>query len=203
MGIKVKAIERNVNFTKKENGEKAEPHYLFVMQPELYSMLADNKVIAQAALNCGMPPAAMESCVKAYTKAVADWATEGHSIPIPGLGTLRFGVRSKAVEDVTDVKSSLITSRRFIFTPSTELKKALEETSISITCYDRNGKIVKTVTSDDKNDIEDPDKKDENAGGEQAGGSQTNPGSSTQGGGSSTGSESSGSSSTGGPKEFD
>ena len=173
------------------------------MQPELYSKLADNKVIAQAALNCGMPPAAMESCVKAYTKAVADWATEGHSIPIPGLGTLRFGVRSKAVEDVTDVKSSLITSRRFIFTPSTELKKALEETSISITCYDRNGKIVKTVTSDDKNDIEDPDKKDENAGGEQAGDSQTNPGGSSQGGGSSTGSESSGSSSTGGPKEFD
>ena len=144
----------------------------------------------------------MESCVKAYTKAVADWATEGHSIPIPGLGTLRFGVRSKAVEDVTDVKSSLITSRRFIFTPSTELKKALEETSISITCYDRNGKIVKTVTSDDKNDIEDPDKKDENAGGEQAGGSQTNPGGSSQGG-SSTDSESSGSSSTDGPKEFD
>lgn len=104
MGIKVKAIERNVNFTKKENGEKADPRYLFVMQPELYSKLADNKVIAQAALNCGMPPAAMESCVKAYTKAVADWATEGHSIPIPGLGTLRFGVRSKAVEDVTDVK---------------------------------------------------------------------------------------------------
>lgn len=176
---------------------------MFVMQPELYSKLADNKVIAQAALNCGMPPAAMESCVKAYTKAVADWATEGHSIPIPGLGTLRFGVRSKAVEDVTDVKSSLITSRRFIFTPSTELKKSLEETSISITCYDRNGKIVKTVTSDDKNDIEDPDKKDENAGGEQAGGSQTNPGGSSQGGGSSTGSESSGSSSTDGPKEFD
>lgn len=197
MGIKVKAIERNIAF------DKSKEQYAFVMQPELYSKLADNKVIAQAALNCGMPPAAMESCVKAYTKAVADWATEGHSIPIPGLGTLRFGVRSKAVEDVTDVKSSLITSRRFIFTPSTELKKALEETSISITCYDRNGKIVKTVTSDDKNDIEDPDKKDENAGDEQAGGSQTNPGGSSQGGGSSTGSESSGSSSTDGPKEFD
>ena len=83
---------------------------------------------------------------------------------------------------MTDVKSSLITSRRIIFTPSTELKKALEETSNSITCYDRNGKIVKTVTSDDKNDIEDPDKKDENAGGEQAGGSQTNPGGSSEGG---------------------
>lgn len=194
MGIKVKAIERNVNFAKKGD-EKAEPNYLFIMQPELYGKLAQEKVVAQAALNCGMPEAAMESCVKAYTKAVADWATEGHSIPIPGLGTLRFGVRSKAVSDVSDVKSSLITSRRFIFTPSTELKKALEETSINITCYDRNGKIVKTVTSDDKDDIEDPDKKDDenkdNAGGSQAGGS----GSETAGGGSSTGS---GSSSTGG-----
>lgn len=196
MGIKVKAIERNIAF------DKSKEQYAFVMQPELYNKLKDEKVLAQAALNCGMPQAALESCVKAYTKAVSDWATEGHSIPIPGLGTIRFGLRSKAVGDVADVKTSLITSRRFIFTPSTELKKALEETSISITCYDRNGKIVKTVTSDDKNDIEDPDKKDENAGGEQAGGSQTNPGGSSQGG-SSTGSESSGSSSTDGPKEFD
>lgn len=186
MGIKVKAIERNVNFTKKENGEKAEPHYLFVMQPELYSKLADNKVIAQAALNCGMPPAAMESCVKAYTKAVADWATEGHSIPIPGLGTLRFGVRSKAVEDVTDVKSSLITSRRFIFTPSTELKKALEETSISITCYDRNGKIVKNVSSKDSNDVEDTEGDGKENGGTTGDTTGGNTGDTT-GGGSQTG----------------
>lgn len=156
MGIKVKAIERNVNFAKKGDKE-AEPKFMFIMQPELYGKLGLEKVIAQAALNCGMPKAAMQSAVNAYGAVVSDWATEGHSIPIPGLGTIRFGVRSNAVTDVTDVKSSLITTRRFIFTPSTDLKKALAATSISITCYDRNGKVVKTVTSEDKDDIEDPD----------------------------------------------
>ena len=35
------------------------------------------------------------------------WATEGHSIPLPGMGTMRFGVRSKAVEKLEDVKTNL------------------------------------------------------------------------------------------------
>ena len=212
MGIKVKAMERNVNFAKK-GAEDVKPKYMFIMQPELYGKLDLDKVIAQAALNCGMPKVAMQTAVNAYGMVVSDWATEGHSVPIPGLGTLRFGVRSNAVSDVTEVKSSLITSRRLIFTPSSFLKKVLAETSVSITCYDRNGKIVKTVTSEDKDDIEDPDNENnENAGGNQQSGSQTpsedkdNPdsgsgtdsGSSTDSGsGSSTGSD------TGEGKEFE
>ena len=43
-------------------------------------------------------------------EVIRTWATEGHSIPIPGLGTMRFGVRSKAVENLEDVKTSLITT---------------------------------------------------------------------------------------------
>jgi hypothetical protein len=52
-------------------------------------------------------------------------ATEGHSIPLPGLGTMRFGVRSKAVEKLEDVKTNLISVRRIIFTPNVELKDEL------------------------------------------------------------------------------
>lgn len=173
MGIKVKAIERNVNFAKKGDKE-AEAKYMFVMQPELYGKLNQEKVIAQAALNCGMPKAAMTSAVNAYGAVVSDWATEGHSIPIPGLGTIRFGVRSNAVTDVSDVKTSLITTRRFIFTPTSDLKKALAATSISITCYDRNGEVVKTVTSDDKDDIEDPENEDKNNAGKNPSDSKDN-----------------------------
>jgi len=33
-------------------------------------------------------------------------------VALPGLGTMRFGLRSKAVEDVNDVKTSLISSWR-------------------------------------------------------------------------------------------
>ncbi len=157
MGIKVKAMERNIAF------EKGQVHYAYVMQPELYGQLAQEKVIEQAALNSGMPKPAMRAAVNAYGEVVKAWATEGHSIPIPGLGSMRFGLRSKAVDDVADVKVALITSRLIIFTPSTDLKKELAETSVSITCYDRNGKVVKTVTAGDKDDVEDSDESsDEN-----------------------------------------
>jgi hypothetical protein len=85
------------------------------------------------------------------------WATEGHSVPLPGLGTMRFGLRASSVADVDDVSSSLITSRRVIFTPSVDIKNALKKTSINITCYDRNGEIVKQVLSTDDGNVEDPE----------------------------------------------
>jgi hypothetical protein len=75
---------------------------------------------------------------------------------------MRFGLRSKAVENVNDVKTSLITSRRIIFTPSVDLKDELANTSIQITCYDRNGEEVKRVTST-SGEVEDPE--DENGNG--------------------------------------
>ena len=68
---------------------------------------------------------------------------------------MRFGVRAKAVEKVEDVKSGLISARRIIFTPNSDLKEELKATAIQITCIDRNGKEVKRVTSDDEGEVED------------------------------------------------
>ena len=78
---------------------------------------------------------------------------------------MRFGVRATSVADVSEVSSSLITSRRVIFTPSTDIKDELASTSINITCYDRNGKEIKKVTSTDGGNVEDPDNKGDNPGG--------------------------------------
>lgn len=150
MAIKVKAIERNVAFNK-----NAEPKWMYVMQPELYGQLDADKVITEAAKNCAMPKPAMQSAMDAYGEVVKTWATEGHSVPIPGLGTMRFGVRSNAVDDVNKVSTSLITLRHVIFTPSVDIKNELAKTSINITCYDRNGKIIKQVASADKDDVDD------------------------------------------------
>ena len=58
--------------------------------------------------------------------------------------------------DVNDVKTGLIKSRRIVFTPSVDLKEELANTSIQITCYDRDGKVVKRVTSD-AGEVEDPE----------------------------------------------
>ena len=152
MSLKVKAIERLVKFSKEEAGT-----YRYVMQPELYNSLNQDKVIREAALRSGVSKGVMQACWDAAGEVIKAWATEGHSVALPGLGTMRFGLRAKSVEDVNDVKSSLIKSRRIIFTPSVELKDELANTAIQITCYDRNGNEVKRVTSSDDGTVEDND----------------------------------------------
>ena len=105
----------------------------------------------------------------------------------PGLGSMRFGLRASSVADVNKVGTSLITSRRVIFVPNTEIKDELAKTSINITCYDRNGELVKRVTSSDSGDIEDPEAEDNGSTGN---GSST--GSETGNGGSNTGGDNGG-----------
>ena len=150
--MKVKAIEKKLKFTKDENDPGV---YRYVMSPEQYSSLNQKKVIKEAALRSGVSQGVMQACWDAAGEVIKAWATEGHSVALPGLGTMRFGLRSKSVEDVNKVKSSLITSRRIIFTPDVDLKDELKNTAIVITCYDRNGEEVKRVTSADDAEVED------------------------------------------------
>ena len=172
MAIKVKAVERKLKFTKNENDPGV---YRYVLGAELYTALNQKKVIREAALRSGVSQGVMQACWDAAGEVIKAWATEGHSVALPGLGTMRFGVRGKAVEKVEDVKSGLISARRIIFTPNSDLKEELKATAIQITCYDRNGEVVKRVTSDDEGEVEDT---------EQAPSSDTgNTGSNTQGGG--------------------
>ena len=129
--------------------------YRYIMMPELYTSLSQEKVIKEAALRSGVSKGIMQACWDAAGEVIKAWATEGHSVALPGLGTMRFGLRAKSVEKVDEVKAGLITSRRIIFTPAVELKDELAGTAIQITCYDRDGKEVKRVTSTDSGDIED------------------------------------------------
>ena len=152
MALKVKAVERLVKFKKDEPGQ-----YRYVMQPELYTSLSQTKVIKEAALRSGVNRGVMQACWDAAGEVIKAWATEGHSVALPGLGTMRFGLRAKSVEKVEDVKAGLITSRRIIFTPTTDLKDELADTTVQITCYDRNGDEVKRVTSSDPGTVEDPE----------------------------------------------
>ena len=152
MALKVKAVERLVKFKKDDPGQ-----YRYVMQPELYTALAQDKVIKEAALRSGVSRGVMQACWDAAGEVIKAWATEGHSVALPGLGTMRFGLRAKSVEKVEDVKAGLISSRRIIFTPASDLKDELADTAIQITCFDRNGDEVKRVTSTDPGTVEDPE----------------------------------------------
>ena len=180
MALKVKAIEKLVKFSKTDAGV-----WRYVMMPELYTALAQDKVIKEAALRSGVSRGVMQACWDAAGEVIKAWATEGHSVALPGLGTMRFGLRAKSVEDVNKVKTSLIKSRRIIFTPSVDLKDELAATAIQITCYDRNGEEVKRVTSSDDGTVEDPENEggdNTNEGGENTGGNNGNNGGSTDNG---------------------
>ena len=179
MALKVKAVERKIKFSKTDEGV-----WRYVMQPELYIALTQAKVIKEAALRSGGSQGVMKACWDAAGEVIKAWATEGHSVALPGLGTMRFGLRAKSVEKVEDVKSSLISTRRIIFTPTQDLKDELANTSIQITCYDRNGDVVKRVTSTDAGTVEDPEGDETTDTGTENGGENTG----ENGGGENTGS---------------
>ena len=163
MALKVKAQEKL---------QKIGTHagkYRYVMMPEIYTSLSQEKVIKEAALRSGVSKGIMQACWDAAGEVIKAWATEGHSVALPGLGTMRFGLRAKSVATADEVKAGLISTRRIVFTPTVDLKDELANTAIQITCFDRSGKEVKRVTSSDPGTIEDP----ENQGGNTSGGGST------------------------------
>jgi len=149
MAIKVIAQRRVLKIGKNPGVKK------FVMRPDLYIPVQEKKVFSEASTHSGINAGVIKAAWDAAGEVIRTWATEGHSVPLPGLGTMRFGVRATAVEDLDDVKTSLITTRRIVFTPSVDVKDELKNTSIQITCLDEDGNVLKRVTSGDNGDVED------------------------------------------------
>ena len=191
MAIKVIAQKREVKLGKN-------PGMKFVMRPDLYIPIQEKKVFSEAATHSGISAGVIKAAWDAAGEVIRTWATEGHSVPLPGLGTMRFSVRSKAVADLEDVKTSLITARRVIYTPNVDVKDELKNTSIQITCLDEDGNVLKRVTSGDSGEIEDnegtnTDGTDSTDNTENGGGTNTNPTNGTnEGGGTNTGGDNNG-----------
>ncbi len=81
--------------------------YRYVLMPELYSTLDQAKVINEPAMPSRGNKGVMQACWDAAGEVIKAWATEGHSVALPGLGNMRFGLRAKSVADVNKVKAVL------------------------------------------------------------------------------------------------
>ena len=79
--MKVKAVEKKLKFTKDENDPGV---WRYVMSPEQYSSLNQKKVIREAALRSGVSQGVMQACWDAAGEVIKAWATEGHSVALPG-----------------------------------------------------------------------------------------------------------------------
>jgi hypothetical protein len=63
MALKVKAVERLLKFDKESAGK-----YRYVMKPEMYGSLTQQKVIKEAALRSGVSQGVMKACWDAARK---------------------------------------------------------------------------------------------------------------------------------------
>ncbi len=82
MALKVKARER-LQKIGKYAGE-----YRYQLMADLYTALTQEKVIREAALRSGVSQGVMQACWDAAGEVIKAWATEGHSVALPGLGFL-------------------------------------------------------------------------------------------------------------------
>ena len=67
-----------------KNSEK----WAYVLQADLYNKLSQSKVIQEAALRSGIAKGAINAAWDAIGEVIKAWATEGHSVAVPGLGTM-------------------------------------------------------------------------------------------------------------------
>ena len=141
MGINLKAKEVLIQIGKYAGT------YRYVLSPVIYNKLSASKVIQEAAVRSNINRGVLNAAWDAIGSVIQTWATEGHSVAIPGLGTMRIGVKAASASTVEKVSSDLITARKVIFTPSVDIKNELRTTSVNIACYDRTGKLIKTVNS--------------------------------------------------------
>ena len=96
MSLKVKAKERLFKVGKYA-GE-----YRYVMMPELYSALSQDKVIREAALRSGVSEGVMKACWDAAGEVIKAWLPEGHSIPI------RYDRNGQEVKRVTSTDDGTV-----------------------------------------------------------------------------------------------
>ena len=78
MALKIKAREKKMKFS--QDGPEV---YRYVMVPDLYSTLDQDKVIKEAAIRSGVSEGVMQACWKGAGEVIKAWATEGHSVALP------------------------------------------------------------------------------------------------------------------------
>ena len=135
MAIRVRGLRRKLNVGNK--------NYAYTLYPDNYGMLNKSKMIEEAALRSGMSKGVMQACWDAAGEVIKAWITEGHSVPIPGLGNMRIGLRARSAAELKDVNTELILRRRILFTPSIEIKRKINEMGVYISeVRDENGVLV-------------------------------------------------------------
>ena len=130
MSIRLSRNLRNVAFLHQKR---------YILQPQTYSRLTSKKVLEEASLRSGISRGIINASSDAVGQVIMAWLTEGHSVEIPGLGTMRFSVKAKSSVTEEGATVDKVYIRKIVYTPSTEIKQALKDAEISV-----DGEVVES-----------------------------------------------------------
>lgn len=84
----------------------------------------DGKALTRAATaNTSTAPIEMEAAMEHLAAFIPQQLLQGHTVKVPGLGSLRLSFRSKGVSDITTFNAgSMIDDVRILFTPEKNLR---------------------------------------------------------------------------------
>ena len=77
--------------------------YRYVLSPVIYNKLSEDKVVEEACVRSNLAKSVLQSAWNAIGDVIQAWATEGHSVAVPGLGTMRFSINATSVSTVDNV----------------------------------------------------------------------------------------------------
>ena len=117
-----KLIQRNVNALAKDEEKK------FYAVPVTERSLSVPQFAKLATTDSALSPGEMLAALELFGQTALQQLLQGHSVEVPGIGTLRMSFSSKGVDNPEDFKArTMISTPRIIFRPKAEVKNAIRE----------------------------------------------------------------------------
>lgn len=102
----------------------------YVTRAANYSMITPDEVLDFAEKNSGMTRETLSGAMAVVVRTFETFLMNGHSVQLPELGTFRFSISCKAVDNAEDISTTNVRSRKIIFTPSKRVRNAMRQVSL-------------------------------------------------------------------------
>jgi len=98
----------------------------YVTRAVRYSTISKDDLAQFASADSGISRAQLLASFEALQQEIEQMLLNGHSIQLGDMGTLRFSISCKTVENREDLSTDLVRARRILFQPSPRLKQEIK-----------------------------------------------------------------------------
>ena len=121
MSMKYKLVQKYAMPNSKDKTKK------WYAAPNSEAPLSVKQLTRQATANTTLSPMELQAALELLGEFIPKQLLQGHTVPIPGLGTFRLTFKSDGVDEVRDFKpGQMIHDVRPVFTVSKELREAIQ-----------------------------------------------------------------------------